>query len=299
MSMFTVISTGYPELNRLEDRFISHSSATKEKIIELIETTRSIFNQVADFCDRHYSIDRMRFFRSERSLIALGYAIYKHNFEHESTLDRQLAHWLYIAALANQHNDMNRLKRDINTLRHTKAEAIYGKLIGSLNNGHLNWLLKYNGIKLKSKPKEELGDHDVKHSPNSHLFGCVYGLIRSKTALSFKDGTVIDGQAKLEVHHIYPRSTIREMSGEINRWHSDIANLTFITSKDNNEISNSHMAYLNGVSEDIKESHLIPRKQYGEATPSNYKVFLTERRSLIHTALTRMIENLEAKAALI
>ena len=302
MLMFTVLATEYPELDRLEDRFISQQKNNSETITYLINKTLSIFEAIANFCNRHYSIDRMRFFRSERTMISIGYAIHKYNISMNEKIDYQIAHWGYITALGNQHNDMNRFKKDISIIRSESTDTAYDSLMSNFNmRGHLQWILDYNGLKLKSKPKDNLNDDDVIHNQSSHLFGCIYGLIRKKTASSFKDGTQIDENANLDIHHIYPKSLVITMNGEISRWHSDIANLTFITKKDNLEISNSDISYLNGISESIKESHLIPKKTKRTAkdmTPDAYKAFITERRILMHTALLEMIENLKQKATL-
>lgn len=298
MSMTTLIATDYIDMDRLEDRFIKHKSIDTDDISSIVLKTDEIFKSIADFCKKHFFIDQMKFFRAERTILALGYFLHKRKIENDTRLENQLAHWVYLAALSNQHNDQNRLRRDISIIRDIGNKNPYQDLMKNLsgNDGHLNWILKYNGLKLKSKPQDEICDGDIQHSQGNHIFGCMYGLIRKNNALSFVDELNIGVETQMEIHHIYPKSLVIKLDDEISKWHSDIANLTFISKSANRKLSDTDVGYLQGQKESIRDAHFIPRTKQSACTDKSYKRFITERRSLIHQALKDMITDLEKKA---
>ncbi len=102
-------------------------------------------------------------------------------------------------------------------------------------------------------------------------------------------GTDLDGEFRLEYHHIHPQATLRGRfaKGEIN----DIANLAFISGRANRKIGRRDpSAYLPEVGEAQRAAHLIPTAEYLWLTV-NYRGFLRSRREMLAQAMTDLLDS--------
>lgn len=102
-------------------------------------------------------------------------------------------------------------------------------------------------------------------------------------------GTDLDGDFRLEYHHIHPQATLRSgfTKGEIN----DLANLAFISGRANRKIGKREpSSYLPDVGGDQRAAHLIPSEEYLWLTV-NYRGFLRRRRELLAEAMTQLLDS--------
>lgn len=101
-------------------------------------------------------------------------------------------------------------------------------------------------------------------------------------------GTDAKGHFKLEYHHIHPRATLRGRysKNEIN----DLANFAFISSKANRKIRDRSPAhYFPEIGEEQLRAHFVPVREELR-TPDRYPDFVRERRQLLATAMTEILD---------
>lgn len=103
-----------------------------------------------------------------------------------------------------------------------------------------------------------------------------------------KIGTELEGNFKLEYHHIHPRAQLKDVYSktEIN----DLANLAFISGKANRKISRrSPSDYFPELSEEELTRHFVPLDPTLRTTQA-FPRFIQERRRLLAQAMTSLLE---------
>ena len=102
-----------------------------------------------------------------------------------------------------------------------------------------------------------------------------------------------DGGHKIEYHHIHPRATLKEKysKAEIN----DLANLAFISSTANKQISNKSPAeYFPSLTKEELTAHFVPLDEHLR-TADAYREFLAARRALLAEAMTKLVDKFRPK----
>ncbi|MCF6470726.1 DUF262 domain-containing protein [Nonomuraea sp. MG754425] len=196
-----------------------------------------------------------------------------------------ILYWFLLANLRNRYSSSTdtMLGRDIPTVR--EPEPIR-KLLANLG---------IIGTRIEITPQDLTGK-----TRESAYFPLSYLVAKKAGALDWWFGTEISAIAedhiKLEHHHIHPQATLkshpqRYSKAEIN----DLANLAFISGKANRKISDrSPSVYFvdDGppLTKEELAAHLVP---YDEPLrdAASYREFLTERRRLLATAMTELLDS--------
>ena len=313
ITAFSTIATDLADIDRFEPRYLKEKPPVEKVQADLKDTFTALDNALK-FIDKYFYIDTFKYFRSERTLIALAFL--HHRFPDEvkdESYCNRIAHWAYCSLLAGHHHDFNRLRRDLATIRSLEEGedpmTVPLKLMSNFEAGGTQEYLKWRiGI---------LTDMESAISRNNLLCGVMYGLSRWKGAKSFKslepirtvviddsedDEDVVDEKTVNELaiheHHIYPRSLLVDEHEKGERWLTkewifDLGNFTFLTGRDNILLQNPDIGYVIGLSDANKDAHMIGTANY---MTGEYKKFLADRRKLIQTRLGEFLDHLKTKA---
>jgi hypothetical protein len=173
---------------------------------------------------------------------------------------------------------------DIRTIRE-ESDKIAEFLMKSLRLNELNQAIR------------QLKDMDYPIDRNNVLFGFLYALLRLRRAKSlittdFEIHTSGREKEQLQEHHIYPKAQA-EQDGEKEKWIHDIGNLTFLLGKDNDQLKDPDISYLQRYKKVIP-AHIVDTKRVYKA--GEYMRFLKERRNFIFKALNKFVKRLRKNA---
>jgi hypothetical protein len=143
----------------------------------------------------------------------------------------------------------------------------------------------------------QLKDMDYPIDRNNVLFGFLYALLRRKGAKSFitknfKIHTSGRKNEQLEEHHIYPVAQAEE-DREKEKWIHDIGNRTFLLAKDNKQLQDPNISYLQSYKKFLP-AHLVEKERVYKA--GEYMKFLKQRRRLIFKDLKKFVKQLRKEA---
>jgi hypothetical protein len=301
---FTAVVTHYASIDKLEKNFIKRQEnpPTEETIKQDLERTKEAVAKAFRFIEEHLHIDTFRYIGSERAFICLVY-LFAHR--RKELNEAKLAYWFAWALLVQYHSRQETFFRDLRLFRETKV-GLEDALLENLRK-HESWQRELDDWKRDDEPTNR----------NNIIFKFMYSAMRSKGAKDFKrdhliktvyvgetseeddeelqDATHSADPFRLHEHHIYPKArleTFEVPSEEIN----DIANLTFILEKTNIEIGDAEISYLQGLSNGLREAHLIDSKRRYKEGIDGFHQLIKDRRRLIYKALKEYMEDLKSKA---
>ena len=309
ISTFSTTATMFADVNNLEKRYLQYAKPNIEKVKSDIRKTKKVLKEALDFIEEHLFIDTMKYCPSERTLTALSFLFAKKpTYIKDSINTHKIVLWVAWALLTGHHNDHRRLVKDIAIIR-DNSEDIPELLTDQMKKAGLRANL--------TQRKKSLLDMESPISRNNAIFGFVYALTRWKEAVSFISRDPIKTEAVDETedeeeyidentvkkeaiheHHIYPSSRLKEESvqGEdwiTKEWINDIANLTFLTGKDNIALKDPEIDYLWVLPQYLKKGHMIANHHYRKG---QYKKFLKDRRKLIKEYLELFLKELQSNA---
>jgi hypothetical protein len=291
MSVLAVTATENMDLDDLVEKYHGKnrtqktSGKTKRNLERDIDNAISAIDKAFAFTDEYLCMDTMRYFPSERTLTCLAFFQSKHPSYFKKRLHaKRIALWTAWALLTRRHGDQRNLAHDMRTIRE-EPEKISKVLMKSLRLDELNQAIR------------QLKDMDYPIDRNDVLFGFLYALLRLRRAKSlitteFEIHTSGREKEKLQEHHIYPKAQA-EKDGEKEKWIHDIGNLTLLLGKDNEQLKDPNISYLQSYKK-ILPAHIVGTKRVYKA--GEYMRFLKERRNLIFEALNKFVKELRKNA---
>jgi len=290
MSVLAVTATEETDLDDLVEKYLKKnrsiktqetSEKVKRNLQKDIENATAAIEKVFVFTDRHLCMDTMRYFPSERTLTCLAFLHSKHPSYLEKRLDaKRIALWTAWALLTGRHSNQRNMAYDIRTIRE-ESDKIADSLIKHLNRNELKQAIR------------QLKDMDYPIDRNNVLFGFLYALLRHGRAKSlittdFEIHTSGREKEQLQEHHIYPKAQA-EQDGEKEKWIHDIGNLTFLLGRDNGQLQDPDISYLQRYKK-LLPAHLVDTRRVYKV--GEYMRFLKERRYLIFAELNKFVNGL-------
>jgi len=312
LSSLSVVATDYHgrafETNYLDDDEVDETDVKRD-----IRKTERVIEHALSFVEKHLYIDTMKYIRSERTLTCLSYLYHTApGYMSKAINRRRIAYWTALALLTEYHGDNTRFVQDLAIIRDSGGRNIAQALLKKMKS--------YAGLVNPVKWKLSLlNDMESPITRSNILFCFLYAMVRWNGAKSFFCGKAIragkvanadelddvessgDDGATIHEHHIYPVSRLKEESkqaelGWISRdWIYDLANFTFLMAKDNHKLKDPEIDYLDRLSRDMRQRHLIYARRYKRG---DYEKFLYERRKLIRDGLTDFLDELKRQAHL-